>query len=239
MSRSAPAHASQAEPAKGTHLLFDGPLSPWGNGVHLFAPLSWALWNAGWFGFDSWPVWVFTAVGATVAPIALWQARHGGGVLRVSRARLGWAAALLVLYLASPIPLRHGPFAVDAHSVATLRGNVSRAGGLIELDRTSYRVRGHGHFIETYGGAVIHVANEPLDSDAVISVRATFVNDTTVRIDAHRDHSRSPRDLLNYPGMALVAFTWLGGLRGHPPGERLGAGSDRARDPGANRGFPA
>ena len=188
------------------HLVLDGLQHRWGNGVHLLAPVSWESWNAGWFGLDSPAAFVLTGLGAVVAVVALlaiWRQRDTPA-LDLSRRRLAWAGVLLVLYVGLPVPLRHGPLAADTLSVGTLHDRSNRSGRTIALDRTFYRRDGDRQFIHTYGGDVLSVSNRPLDSDAVVSIRATFVNDTTLFVHDFRDHSGSPRDLLTYVGLAVV-----------------------------------
>ena len=45
------------------HLLLDALQTKWANGVHLFAPFSWTIWNAGWFWPESPWTWFLTALG--------------------------------------------------------------------------------------------------------------------------------------------------------------------------------
>ncbi len=119
------------------------------------------------------------------------------------------AVALLTAYLVAPIPLRRGPIEADANSVGTLRDRGNRAGRAVTFGRVSYRARDDRHYLRTYTGEQLSLASKPLRRSSIVSVRATFVDDSTLVIRELHDHTGWPRDLMNYVGLTLVATTWL------------------------------
>ena len=205
------------------HLVLDGFQTKWGSGVLLVAPVSWSAWSADWFGVESWPTYTLTALAALIAFWALWRAPGTPLTLVPTTRRLALAGALLLAYLAAPIPLRHGPVAADHQSVGTLRDGGQRAGHAVTFDRVRYLVRDGRHAVRTYAGEELPLASRPLPRSALISARAEFVDDSTLAIRELHEHTGWPRDLLNYVGLALVGLTCLGVVvRRHRPARPAG-----------------
>ncbi|RMH35545.1 MAG: hypothetical protein D6690_08500 [Nitrospirae bacterium] len=191
------------------HLLLDALQIKWANGVHLLAPLSWELWNAGIFWPESLPTYALTVLGLSYA---LWHWRAAitlpvPGPTR-SRKRLITACGWLMLYVMLPVWWLSGPAETNSHFVRTLRApKALRVGQYVEFDRNRYRKHQPQDILRTFAGEDIHVDNTILDHSAIISAQAHFVGPDTVHILAFHEHTAF-RDLASYTGIALLASMW-------------------------------
>ena len=190
------------------HLVLDGLQEKWGNRVHILAPVSWDGWSADWFRIESWPTYLLTALGVAVGLWGLRRACHAAPARVLALRRVMFGAALVALYLITPIFLRHGPIRADSNSMGTLRDYGARTGRHVTFDRAPYRVRQGGHYVRTYIGEELALTTRLLPRSTVVSVRATFVNDSTLMVRELREHAGWNRDLLNYVGLMLVALVW-------------------------------
>ncbi|MDH3600659.1 MAG: hypothetical protein OEU26_13575, partial [Candidatus Tectomicrobia bacterium] len=122
-----------------------------------------------------------------------------------------WVAAvgLAAAYILGPIGLRHGPYARDNHYVQTLRNHAQRPGRQVEMDRRPYTPRDHGATVSTVVGEQIRVSSQPLPHAATVSVRGTFIDPNTIRIDALHVHWPWFRDGASYLGIILLVVVWL------------------------------
>jgi hypothetical protein len=192
------------------HLLLDACETKWANGVHLFAPLSWELVNFGLFWPESWLISLLTVFGfasgirggwqvppppTPATPRPLWQRRC--------------ATLLVVGYMLLPLAFRSGPYAMDNHSVKTLRESALRTGRLVEFDRNLYLKQPAGDRLRTFAGEELRVIGTQREHSGPVSVRATFVDPATVRIDDIHAHWGMARDLASYLGIALLIGVWL------------------------------
>ncbi len=194
------------------HLLLDATQTKWANGVHLFAPFSWELWNAELFWPESFATYGLTALGLAVIaklsretePLAP-RARPPGVTTRAAASAAGFGLAYLLL----PAALLAGSEAADNHSVRTLRESAARTGRAVQFDRVRV-VRGEGQSqIVTLTGERIQLVGVELEAGARVSVRGTFTDASTVLVAAHHAHVGWRRDLATYVGLALVAMLWL------------------------------
>ncbi|MDH3369321.1 MAG: metal-dependent hydrolase [Gemmatimonadota bacterium] len=191
------------------HLVLDALQAKWGNGVHLFAPISWQDWNAGWFDLESWPTFALTALGLAVGLWVIVRCAHSHLDLVLTRRRMLIMALLLGLYLAVPIPLRHGPLVSDTNSVGTLSDRQNRPGRDVQFDRVRYLAEDGVHYLRTYVGEKLRIEGHMLDQSSTVSARATFVTDSTLVVHDLRRHTGRLRELLSYLGLSLVAAAWV------------------------------
>ncbi|HUF66407.1 MAG TPA: hypothetical protein VMM17_10585, partial [Gemmatimonadaceae bacterium] len=191
------------------HLLLDSAQTKWGNGIHLWAPASWELWNVGWFWPESIPTYAITIVAPLVVAWGWWRGWAAGPALAYRNpTRIAAALALIGVYAAAPIPLRCGPERADNHHVATLRA-ADRTGLYAEFDRNSY-VAGDGiDTLLTFADERLLIPHPVLDRSATASVRATFSGHSTIVIHEIHDHTGWPRNLLSYLGLAVIALVWI------------------------------
>lgn len=200
------------------HLVLDALQSKWANGVHFFAPLSWELWNARWFWPESIPTYAMT-FGAV--PVLLWAWQRAWGATldsRLSARRAGLGAGLLAAYLVVPLGGMASAEAANNHFVKTLREGGDRAGRYVEFDRAGYRSGEEVDTLRTFARENLVVATRAFDRTTTASVRATFLNDSTLQVHEVHDHSGWPRDSLSLVGLSVVALAWLrrSSRGGHP-----------------------
>ena len=193
------------------HLILDALQTKWANGVHLFAPLSWDLWNVGLFWPESLPTYIMTAGGLFYMG---WQWRNGISqplpISPLSPFNVAISASLLILYFALPLHLLEGPRNADNHFVRTLQETEIRAGRPLELDRPSYVKTPTGDMIGLFNGETISTTQEILDHSATISVRGRFVTPTQLDVLEFHEHSNWFRDISTYLGILLLIGLWLG-----------------------------
>lgn len=197
------------------HLLLDACEIKWGNGVHLFAPLSWKLLMFGWFWPDSAPTVVLT-VGGLLYVIWAWRSAsletYPAGA--VPRWRYAPAACCLLAYMLVPLGLLNGPYEQDNHFLQTLRDQSHRAGRQVEFDRERYLHRASEDRLQTFTGEELQVTGKRLDRSSRVSVRAVFIDDHTIHIDVLHEHRPGARDGASYLGIGLLIVFWI---RSWPP----------------------
>jgi hypothetical protein len=178
--------------------------------VHLIAPLSWQLLSFGWF----WPESIFT-IGLTLPGLIYmsWALQRQPGRPPAQGARSVWqgvvAMGLATAYVLAPMGLRHGPYARDNHYVKTLRNHAQRTGRQVEMDRRPYTPRDRGAMVATLVGEQIRLNSQPLPHAATVSLRGTFIDPDTIRIDAWHLHWPWFRDGASYLGLILLVALWL------------------------------
>lgn len=203
------------------HLLLDAAQTKFGNGVHLFAPLSWELLNFGWFWPESPLTYLLTTLGLAVFAWS-WRHRPGASIgfsLR-GAVRAATALGLSLTYFVLPIFLLAGPEAADNGSVGTLRQEEARAGRRVEFDRVWLALDDSGAWLRTLGGERLEVVGLTPREPAMISARARFVNAKTARIEELHVHARGLRAWASYLGLGLIALLWVDwARRGGSPGD--------------------
>ena len=190
------------------HLLLDAAQTKWANGVHLLAPLHWEPWNLGWFWPESLPTYALTLAGPVVVAWGWWRGWSRGPAITFTVRRAGAAGLLLTSYLLVPVAMREGVARADNHYVSTLRAQ-DRTGRDLELDRNRHKPGTTIDSVITLAGERLLVREGVLERDAIVSVRATFVDHETLRIRELHDHTGWPRDALSYAGLLVVVLLWL------------------------------
>ncbi|MGH0028180.1 MAG: hypothetical protein ACQGVC_00185 [Myxococcota bacterium] len=189
------------------HLLLDATQWKFGNGVHLFAPVSWELLHFDWYTPEGWPTLLLTGLGAG-AFLWLWR-EPPASPFRVSPGRLAVAGGLLLAWLLLPLALLAGPESSDAHSTTTLRDRGERPGRSVDFDRNRY-VRGpRGHVLHTFAGESITLVDAPLGDAGLVSVHGRFLDETTVAVLRAREHPPGLRDAASGVGLLAIAAFWV------------------------------
>jgi hypothetical protein len=192
------------------HLLLDACETKWANGVHLFAPFSWELLNFGLFWPESWLILLLTIFGLTYGVRAWW---HMPPPLLPSTLRPPWqrrcATLLIVAYVVLPMAFCNGPYAMDNHSVKTLKERELRTGRPVEFDRNLYLKHPLGDYVRTFAREELRVTGKKSEHSGLVSIRAMFVDPTTIHIDTLHTHWGASRDLASYLGLALLVMLWL------------------------------
>jgi hypothetical protein len=192
------------------HLLLDACQIKWANGVHLIAPLSWQLLSFGWFWPETIPTIVLTLSGLIYM---IWAIPRQPARSTAPYARPVWqwgtAIGLAAAYVLAPMGLRHSPYVHDNHYVQTLRNHPQRTGRQVEMDRRPYTPRDRGATVATLVDEQIRVSSQPLPHAATVSLRGTFIDPDTIRIDALYVHWPWFRDGASYLGIILMSVLWL------------------------------
>ena len=190
------------------HLVLDALQMKWGNGVHLFAPLSWELLNFGLFWPEDLPTYVLTGLGLG---FIIWSWKRAISLhphlSSFSFRRVGLFLATLFLYMTLPLVFVDGPYAHDNHYVKTLQTKHERVGRPIEFDRTLYETHAKGDFVHAYGEQ-LQVRGQWLDHPATVSIQGRFLTADKIQILALHEHARWFRDGSSYVGLSLLCVMW-------------------------------
>ncbi len=191
------------------HLLLDGLQTKLANGVHFFAPISWDLWNIGWFWPESLPTYILTGCGVLYL-IWKWSAAVNQPIPFQQRSplKIGLSVAMIALYFFLPYVFLDGPRQADNHFVRTLEEKDSRKGKPIEFDRRSYIKTPSEDVVDTFGGERLTVANSPLDHSGTISGRGTFSTQNEVKFREMHEHTGRLRDISSILGILLLIAMW-------------------------------
>jgi hypothetical protein len=190
------------------HLLLDATELKFGNGVHLWAPFSWRMTSFEVLPGES-PVYLVLAIaGALLVLWELTRRRNASLGFVLSPRRLGAAGALLVAYLAFPLPFLGAVEASGSYSVKVLREVDARPGRTVSLDRTALLATPAGGFVQLWTGERIRARGDVPEHDAVVSLHGTFLAPDVLRIDRLFEH-RQNRDWPSYVALVLLAAMWL------------------------------
>ncbi len=194
------------------HLIMDALQTKWGNGVHLFAPFDWTLWNAGLFWPEDFPTLALTGFGLLYFLNHLKRTMTEPVDFLVPRGRkLLLMAGLLVAYFAGPLLMTQFAEHSDSHYVKILREKQLRIGRYIEIDRANYKITESGGKLEIFSGEKLDLVGVELNHPASISVRGRFVGENRINVEAWHLHSIN-RDYATYLGLSLLATVWIVGL---------------------------
>lgn len=191
------------------HLLLDAAQTKWGNGVHLFAPVSWDLLNFEWYWPEEAPTLLLTAFGLGFVFFMLWKVPIHHADLRIpTRRSFVMGAVCLFLYFVSPFVFFSGPENADNHSIRTLKEIEARTGKEFEVDRQFLLVRDHGKVLTTFTGEELVVRGYDGNAFGVVSAKGVFVNPITVELTEIHLHAGRLRDLPSYLGIAFLSLIW-------------------------------
>ncbi len=183
------------------HLLLDGLQMKWGNGVHLFLPFSWSLFNIGTFWPEHIISYILTGIGFFVFCYFFRQSlRQRIQLVIPNRFLLVFSSCLFLLYMALPFALLENLTKSNSTSVSLLQNSSERAGKYIELDRVHYS---HPQQMVTLlSGEKITIEGKRPKKTSQISLKGTFETHKIIRSSAYHIHS-SFRVLASYIGLAL------------------------------------
>ena len=191
------------------HLMMDALQTKWANGVHLFAPLSWEMWNAGLFWPEGWLSQVLSVLGLVVAAYAMLRLPADGSDLQWPRGRrLAGLVVLGAVYLAGPAALMSGPWAANSHFVKTLSETGARPGQQIEIDRNRVVSEDGGLVLQAWPGERISLSGPVPETPGKYSLMGTFRDPGTIEVTAVHAHPSGLRDKASYLGLVLVLLFW-------------------------------
>lgn len=194
------------------HLLLDATEMKWGNGVHLFAPLSWRLTRFDLVPNES-PINLLLTVGGLAVLGWEWNRhRPRPPILQLSAPRVAVATGLMIAYLLAPLAFRSAVEASGSYGIRTLRDVEHRTGLTLELDRTRFRRTSERTFVILWTGEELAVTGLTPERDARVSLRGTFVRPDLLQIEALTEHTVN-RDWASYVGLILLIALWARGVR--------------------------
>jgi hypothetical protein len=190
------------------HLLIDACEIKWGNGVHLFAPLSWRMTSFELVTGEGIHVVLLSAAGALLLTWEILRPRFSTIGFDLSPRHLAAGGALLAGYVLVPLAFLGPVEASDSYSVKTLREVDRRVGKPLGLDRSAFRATADGGFLELWNGERVRAIGVVPGHDARVSLRGTFVEPHVLRIDRLVEHRRD-RDGSSYLALGLLTLLWL------------------------------
>jgi len=192
------------------HLLLDSSQLKWANGVHLFAPFSWELWNLGWFWPESPVTYGLTALGLVYVVIAWRSAIDRPLITTRPSARIHILACLCIVgYFAFPFPVMSGLEQADNSFIKTLRETEIRVGRVVEFDRVPYIKKNSGDVIRTVANEYLRVVTNPLPHSALVSIKGRFTTSDSLEVEDLHIHSSWFRDAASMLGLAILGVMCL------------------------------
>ncbi len=191
------------------HLFLDALQTKLANGVHFFAPISWNLWNAGWFWPESLPTYILTGCGILYL---IWHWNIGihtpVTLPQWSTTNIGVSLTLFSFYFLLPIVLIDGPYDANNHFVKTLKEQHSQVGQPIEFDRIPYIHQSSKDVVRAFDGKEFQVANPLFDHSTTISGRGTISAPNEVSFLEIHQHPWGFRNAANLLGILFIGTMW-------------------------------
>jgi len=186
------------------HLLLDSTQLKWANGVHLFAPFSWDLWNLGWYWPESFVTYGMTALGIIYLGIIWRVAVDQPLISSPPGAGEGVVIGLCIIgYFVFPLVFMGQAELADNHFMKTLRQTEKRVGQVVEFDRVPYIKKQSGDVIQTVSKEHIQVARDPLPHSALVSVKGWFSTQKSIEVRDLHIHSSWFRDVASLLGLGI------------------------------------
>lgn len=190
------------------HLILDAVEVKWANGVHLFAPLDWRLFQFALTWPDALPTNVVTGIGLIYVALN-WRKTGGAPPVRFNSVRhLYGGVCILVVYFLLPFFFLNASEAEDNHFVKTLRQVENRQGKPIEFDRAFYQYESSDGKLRVFNGEELNLVGLELRRSAQLSIRGVFLDSNTVEVNEYHLHSPHFRDNASYLGLSLIAILW-------------------------------
>ncbi len=192
------------------HLLLDSSQLKWANGVHLFAPFSWELWNLGWYWPESIVTYGLSALGLVYVVIA-WRSAVEQPLIPIGSSARNSLLSVLVLagYFVFPVAVMSGAEQADNHFMKTLRETEARVGRVVEFDRVSYIKRDSGDVIRTMSNEYLKLGANPLPHAALVSMKGRFTTSDSLEVEDLHIHSSWFRDAASMLGLAILGVMCL------------------------------
>ncbi len=190
------------------HLLLDSIEIKWANGVHLFAPFNWHLFNAGLFWPEDIPIYLLTLFGIFYVTFNTKKLLQTSFQYRInSKKKIIAAFILLILYFSLPFSVMEDIEANNNHFVKTLRDIEHRPGSYFEIDRGYYIDSNDGDKFRTPFKEELIVANLNLTTSESMSIRAKFISQDEIYIIEYHTHHN--RDLYSYVGLVVILILFI------------------------------
>ena len=184
------------------HLLLDSIETKWANGVHLFAPFSWELYNAGFFWPENIFIYLLTALGFLYLIWNWRQTINPSLQFSLSSSKLSLSIFLVMIYLFLPFLFMNNAEEANNHFVKTLRKYDNRPGKYFEIDRGKYIDNPKGDRLATSFNEELKVVNLNLSKSEIMSIRGKFISKNEIQILEYHVHSN--RDLFTYIALLII-----------------------------------
>jgi hypothetical protein len=187
------------------HLILDSIETKWANGVHLFAPFNWDLFNAGIFWPENNIVQLLSIFGLIYFS-AFWK-KSLIALIQLdlkNKRKLSVFLLILISYIFLPIVFLQNAEDADNHFVKTLRNSHEREAKYFEIDRGKYVDSKDGDTFLTPFGETLLVENINLNRSEILSIRAKFIAKNEIQIIEYHIHGN--RDIYSYVGLFLICI---------------------------------
>ena len=185
------------------HLLLDSIEIKWANGVHLFAPFNWELFNAGYFWPENVFIYVLTVFGIIYLLFHWKEALSSSFNLSVKNiTKLVLSFSCLIIYFSLPLIFLTNAEEANNHFVQTLRGYEHRPGKYFEVDRGNYINDPGGDKYITPFNEELKISNLNLSTTGSMSIKAKFLSQDKIQILDYHIHSN--RDIYSYIALLLL-----------------------------------
>lgn len=187
------------------HLLLDSIETKWGNGVHLFAPFSWKIFNAGFFFPENPVIYLITSLGL-IYVVMFWKKSINVKIYfsDFSYQKLFLALLLLIIYFFFPLIFIASVESADNHFIKTLRDKENRVGKYFEVDRGELLNEKNGDKFLTPFKEKYEIANRDFALSATMSLKAKFISENEIEILDYHLHSN--RDVFSYVGLFIITL---------------------------------
>ncbi len=194
------------------HLLLDTIEIKWGNGVHLFAPITWKMLQFNILWSEN-PFFTIGSVVGILYVVFNWKraAAENTFLHRPSWIRTTGILACLLLYLAAPFHFMQDLEKANNRYIHTLRDTSARTGHFIEFDRVPYSQDTHS--ITTFAGEKIALQGHVPKTTGLISLQGTFLSKDVIAVENFHVHTVF-RALGSYIGLLLFLLLWWRSLLG-------------------------
>ena len=191
------------------HLLLDALQTKWGNGVLLFAPLSWSQLNFEWFWPESLPTYVLTLLGLGYIGWAWRRVINESPLLPdFSSRKTILALGLFGLYFALPMGLLDGPRMENTSFNTTLQDKHKRTGQEIEFDRRPYVHTAQKNILRSTNNEEFQLHGKSLTQSGTVSIRGRFLDPSRIQVIDIHEHVWGLRDGSSYIAILLLVMMW-------------------------------
>lgn len=187
------------------HLLLDALQIKWGNGVHLFAPLSWAPTHFGLL----WPEHTLTYLLSLVGFFYLLKNIKTIALEDIALDKsFSWKAGYLSLVLYFLLPLFFMSHIKNANSnyIAIIEENSDRVGRIVEVDRSYYSAK--EATIALFSGEKVSIRGQLPEKSGTISIKGRFLDQKTIQSDVYHSHN-SMRYYASLIGLLFSSIIWV------------------------------
>lgn len=190
------------------HLLLDSIEKKWANGVHLFAPVNWDLFNLGIVWPEHIIIHLLSLLGLLILLLLFREsAKKSFNIDFENRIRILLSISILLLYTFLPFIFIYNAESSDSHFVKTLREHDRRSGKYFEIDRGNYIHSPDGDKFLTPFNEYLSVNNLDLNTSKVMSIRAEFISSNTIKVIEYHIHGN--RDIYSYIGLVLILILFF------------------------------